>query len=89
MDVDPCIFEGHLEYEPETNALLTGGCPLEDSFDVSRHISKIVFIALLIKQLFFFKVQFKSRFSNDYLFKVVDGNVEVVQPPFQTSTTEN
>jgi len=31
-DVDLCIFEGHLENEPDVYAVLTGGCPFEDTF---------------------------------------------------------
>jgi len=33
-DVDPCIFEGHLENEPDVYAVLTSGCPYENSFQV-------------------------------------------------------
>jgi len=33
-DVDPCIFEGFLENEPDVYAVLTGGCPLNSSFEV-------------------------------------------------------
>ena len=31
------------------------------------------------------QVQFKSSLMDDYLFKVVNGDVEVVQPPFRTT----
>jgi hypothetical protein len=33
-DIDPCIFDGYLENEPQTYAVLTGGCPHETSFEV-------------------------------------------------------
>jgi len=39
-DVDPCIFEGHLENEPDVYAVLTSGCPFEDSFQVNFSVLK-------------------------------------------------
>jgi len=38
-DVDPCIFEGHLENEPDVYAVLTSGCPYENSFQVWAFIA--------------------------------------------------
>lgn len=34
-DVDRCIFSGFLRDEPDSLVTLTGGCPFEDSFEVS------------------------------------------------------
>jgi hypothetical protein len=34
-EVDPCIFKGNLLKEPNTEVLVTGGCPGADSFEVS------------------------------------------------------
>ncbi len=33
--VDPCILKGRLSDEPESQVLVTGGCPGSDTFDVS------------------------------------------------------
>jgi hypothetical protein len=34
-DIDRCIFEGFLRNEEKVYVTLTGGCPFENSFDVS------------------------------------------------------
>ena len=34
-DIDQCIFKGVLLHEPNVLVSLTGGCPFEDSFEVS------------------------------------------------------
>ena len=33
--VDPCIFKGYLKNEQDSEVLVTGGCPGDDTFDVS------------------------------------------------------
>ncbi len=33
-DIEPCLFEGYLEKEVDVYAVLTGGCPFNDSFEV-------------------------------------------------------
>ena len=33
--VDPCIFKGKLDTDDQSQVLVTGGCPGEDSFEVS------------------------------------------------------
>jgi hypothetical protein len=35
VQVDPCIFKGHLANEEDAEVLVTGGCPGDDSFEVS------------------------------------------------------
>ncbi len=44
-DIDNCIFDGFLRDESKVYVTLTGGCPFEDSFDVSylRIINKLTF----------------------------------------------
>jgi hypothetical protein len=42
---DPCIFKGHLANEEDAEVLVTGGCPGDDSFEVSN----VVEIYLCIK----------------------------------------
>ena len=32
--VDPCIFKGKLDTDDQSQVLVTGGCPGEDSFEV-------------------------------------------------------
>jgi hypothetical protein len=32
--VDPCIFKGHLQNDPATEVLVTGGCAGDNTFDV-------------------------------------------------------
>ena len=34
--VDPCIFKGKLDTDDKSQVLVTGGCPGEDSFEVSQ-----------------------------------------------------
>ena len=34
--VDPCIFKGKLDTDDQSQVLVTGGCPGEDSFEVSQ-----------------------------------------------------
>ena len=36
-EIDPCIFLGHLANEPDSSVLVTGGCPGDDTFDVSYY----------------------------------------------------
>ena len=33
--IDPCIFKGSFENEKDSVVLVTGGCPGDDTFDVS------------------------------------------------------
>ncbi len=40
-DVDNCIFEGFLEKEDKVYVTLTGGCPFEETFDVSLFEPKL------------------------------------------------
>jgi hypothetical protein len=35
LNPDNCIFKGYLENEPESNVIITGGCPGDYTFDVS------------------------------------------------------
>ena len=35
-DIDNCIFDGFFENEEKVYVTLTGGCPFEESFDVSK-----------------------------------------------------
>jgi hypothetical protein len=37
-EVDPCIFKGYLGKEPDTEVLVTGGCPGDETFDVMPNI---------------------------------------------------
>ena len=34
-NIDECIFTGHLRDEPDVYVTLTGGCPFDNTFDVS------------------------------------------------------
>ncbi len=86
-DVDPCIFEGYLENEPEVYAVLTGGCPMEDSFEVF-FLELMLFHDGYKHESLFSKLQFKSHHMNDFMFKVVDGIVNILQSPFQSETFE-
>ena len=45
-EVDHCIFRGKLLYESNVHVSLTGGCPFEDSFEVSFEI----FVASAVHQ---------------------------------------
>ena len=38
IDVDPCIYIGYLLNDPEVTVTLTGGCSLEDSFEVKQKL---------------------------------------------------
>ena len=35
-DIDKCIFNGYLQHESNVYVTMTGGCPFEDSFEVSQ-----------------------------------------------------
>jgi len=35
-EVDPCIFKGFLKSDPNSEVVLTGGCPGDHTFDVSK-----------------------------------------------------
>jgi len=35
-DLDQCIFQGYLENEPDSYVVLTNGCPMENSFEVTK-----------------------------------------------------
>ena len=41
-DVDNCIFDGFLKNEEKVYVTLTGGCPFEESFDVSKDLKNIL-----------------------------------------------
>ena len=45
-DIDHCIFKGKLVNESSVHVSLTGGCPFEDSFEVSFEI----FVASAVHQ---------------------------------------
>ena len=38
-DVDNCIFKGRLDTDDQSQVLVTGGCPGEDSFEVGGIIN--------------------------------------------------
>ncbi len=50
-DVDPCIFEGYLENEPEAFAVLTGGCPFHSSFEVIISSETVTSFSFTVKKI--------------------------------------
>jgi len=53
-EVDPCIFKGFLKSDPNSEVVLTGGCPGDHTFDVSKKVSifklyKVIIVKKRIK----------------------------------------
>ncbi len=50
--LDNCIFHGNLEFETDVYVTLTSGCPYENSFEVCKQITAILFNFHLLSEFF-------------------------------------